>query len=141
MDPLLKIYKAAGLAWEHNKWEEAITRGHFDTSDITLLFRSTCTSVKAPLIQDLEPRLLSQTHTNTVTINYTQNYKTRTEVYLNADEDGLDYTRKDGKKHKTVLGWKQEDSRWRDEDKDNMNLQMAENKSSIHFRLSQNFDV
>lgn len=96
-----KIYKAAGLAWGHNKWEEVITRGHFDTSDITLLFRSTCTSVKA-LIQDLEPRLLSQTHTNTVTINYMQNYKTRTEVYLNADEHGLDDTRKDGKKHKTA---------------------------------------
>lgn len=77
-----------------------ITRGHFDTSDVTLLFRSTCTCVKAPLIQ--EPRLLSQTHTNTVTINYMQNYKTRTEVYLNADEHGLDCTRKDGKKHKTA---------------------------------------
>lgn len=50
-----KIYKAAGLAWEHNKWEEVITRGHFDTSDITLSFRSTCTCVKAPLMQ--EPRL------------------------------------------------------------------------------------
>lgn len=95
-----KIYKVAGLAWGHNKWEEVITRGHFDTSDVTLLFRSTCTCVKAPLIQ--EPRLLSQTHTNTVTINYMQNYKTRTEVYLNADEHGLDCTRKDGKKHKTA---------------------------------------
>lgn len=122
-----KIYKAAGLAWEHNKWEEVITRGHFDTSDITLSFRSTCTCVKAPLMQ--EPRLLSQTHTNTVTIDYMQNYKTRTEVYLHADEHGLDYTRKKQK----CMRWKQEGwMKW---------WRQGRVNSSIRFRLSQNFDV
>lgn len=116
-----KIYKAAGLAWGHNKWEEVITRGHFDTSDITLSFRSTCTCVKAPLIQ--EPRLHCYDWLHAKLQNKDWGLFTRWWA-----RPGLHK-----KETQNYMRWKQEDwMKW---------WRQGRVNSSIRFRLSQNFDV
>lgn len=131
-----KIYKAAGLAWEHNKWEDVITRGHFDSSDVTLLFRSTCTSVKAPLIQ--EPRLLSQTHTHTLTTCKTTKQGLRF-IYtlMSTAWTAQERMERNTELHKVEAGRLDEVMKTRTSEFTDGWKQL----SSIHFRLSQNFDV